>query len=364
MNNMTFINGNDGKDVKWAFTTRRVRRRDAQTLLPIDASDAAPMRPGDVVRARVIEIGQHAGLQLKTGRRAALYPGDEIALCLGARYAPDQFECAAELDGDFAHLVAAGGVCGVVTRQHGRMKTPTLLQVHGRLATTSGAPINVADYALPTAADVAARPPVIAVFGASMNAGKTTSAASLIHGLTKAGHRVGACKATGTGACGDMNAYRDAGAARLLDFTDLGYATTFGVSLGELRDISYGLADHLTNRSVDVIVMEIADGVLQTETAALMNDPAFAALADGVIFAAADALSAINGVSVLKRAGHNVIGVSGVITRSPMACEEATAAMGAPFFTRNALTSAKGAAEVLARTSGVVAATGPAWVAA
>ncbi|MEM9494543.1 MAG: hypothetical protein AAGA09_00960 [Pseudomonadota bacterium] len=361
MSDLTF---NNARNVKWAFTTRRVRRDDAQKLLPIDTDGVRAMRPGDVVKARVIEIGQHSGIQLKTGRRAALYSGDEIALCLGARYAPDQFECVAELDGDFAHLVAAGGICGVVTRQHGRMKTPTLLQVQGRLALATGAPINVADYALPPVETVSPRPPVIAVFGASMNAGKTTSAASLIHGLAKADHSVGACKATGTGACGDINAYRDAGAAEILDFTDLGYSSTFGVSLNELREISRGLVNHLALRGADIIVMEIADGVLQTETAALMRDPEFTVLTDGVIFAASDALSAINGVHALERSGHSVMGVSGVLTRSPMACEEAKAALDTRFFSRNALTSAKGATELLTQISGSVAAQAPAIVAA
>ncbi|MEO1014799.1 MAG: DUF1611 domain-containing protein [Pseudomonadota bacterium] len=351
---MTLMTDPRVQNAKWAFTTRRVARADAAMLIPVDEDAARPLRPGDLVSASVVDIGQHGGLQLTSGRRAVLYPGDEIVACLGARYAPDQFECIAELDGDYAHLVAAGGVCGVVTRQHGRMKTPTLLQVRGRLAGASGAPLNVADYALPQASASGERPTVISVFGATMNAGKTTSAASLIHGLAKAGLKVGACKATGTGACGDFNAYLDAGADAVLDFTDLGYATTFGVEHDQIRSVAQSLVAHLSARSVDVIVMEVADGVLQKETAALMRDPSFRTLTDGALFAAGDALSAINGLATLRNAGHRVLGVTGVVTRSPMACEEAAQEAGVTFLTKNVLASAQGAKSLLAEAAGAV----------
>lgn len=48
------------------------------------------------------------------------------------------------------------------------------------------------------------RPVTIAVVGASMNAGKTTTAAHLVRGLRQSGLRVGAAKTTGTGAGGDI----------------------------------------------------------------------------------------------------------------------------------------------------------------
>ena len=331
-NIMTQTDSGKAARAKWAFTTRRVDRSDAAQLL--HNFDAAV--PGDLLRVEVVEIGQHTGLQLANGRRASIYEGDELVLCLGARYAPDQFESEAVIDGGYCHLVAAGGVAGAVTRQHGRMKAPTLLKVKGRVADASGAPVNIHRYALKPVA-TGPRPPVISVFGASMNAGKTTAAAALIHGLTKAGHKVGACKATGTGACGDINTYWDAGAHDVLDFTDLGYVTTFGAGLSDVRDIAFNLVDHLSRRGATAIVMEIADGVLQQETAALMNDASFVRMTDATLFAAPDALSAINGVGVLQNAGHRVLGVSGVLTRSPLASEEASRLIAAPVISKQAL---------------------------
>lgn len=330
------------KCVKWAYSTRRVNRADAVQLL----GEFEKAEAGDILYAEVMEIGQHSGLQLKTGRRADLYAGDRIALCLGARYAPDYFQSEAMVDGEFAHLVAAGGIAGIVVKSHGGRNRPTLLKVLGRMATAEGKPINVRDYALGSV-EPGPRPPVIAVFGTSMNAGKTTAAASLIHGLSKAGYRVGACKATGTGACGDNNKFRDAGAHALLDFTDLGFATTFGVEAKRVTQIASDLIGHLTHRGATAIVMEIADGVLQRETAALMNDPAFIRMIDATIFAAPDALGVINGVSILHNAGHSVLGVSGVVTRSPMACEEVMQFINTPVITNQALADGVTAAAML-----------------
>jgi hypothetical protein len=44
------------------------------------------------VLAEVTRIGQHKGIELASGRKAALYCGDEVLLAYGGRYAPDQFD--------------------------------------------------------------------------------------------------------------------------------------------------------------------------------------------------------------------------------------------------------------------------------
>ncbi len=55
-----------------------------------------------------------------------------------------------------------------------------------------------------------------------MNAGKTTTAASLIKGVTAYGMKVGAAKITGTGAGGDFWFMIDSGTEPVLDFVDAG----------------------------------------------------------------------------------------------------------------------------------------------
>jgi hypothetical protein len=86
----------------------------------------------------------------------------------------------------------------------------------------------------------------------------------------------------------------------------------------------------LTDSTTDVIVLEIADGVYQGETRLLLADPAFQTVVDRVIFTASDALGATAGLQLLRAANLRVAAVSGVLTSSPLAVQEASAAIDAP----------------------------------
>jgi hypothetical protein len=312
---------------KWAFTTRHVRRKDVERLLPAAAASEA----GQLLLAEVTQLGQHDGVQLESGRRAQLYLGDRIVVCLGNRYAPDQFEGIAKLEnGQDCELLAAGGVAGVVRHRHGRMRAATALRVLGVLGDADGVPVNIARWALPMPEPRLDEPPaipVVLVVGSSMNAGKTTACASLIHGLTRNGWRVGAAKITGTGSFGDVQSYADAGAAEVLDFTDAGLASTYRVEAPLLERTARRLIGELQARGCDVAVVEIADGLFQQETAALMASPTLRDTLGHVVFAAADAMGAVAGVQRLRAQGWTVAAFTGLVTASPLAASEAQAAL-------------------------------------
>lgn len=319
--------------IKRAKTAYSVRRVDLDA--PLAAVTGPDLRPGhgDLVLATVLEIGQHRMLELRTSRRATLYPGDEIVVAYGARYAPDQFEAEMPEDLGDCDLVAAGGVAATMRSRHTGMKSPTRIAPVGLLATRGGQVLNVADGALPAPSrSISRRTPTILVAGTSMNAGKTTTVASLVHGLTRAGIRVGACKITGTGAGGDRHMFADAGAAEVLDFTDLGLAATFRVPVPRLAKVAADMHDHLRARGVDAIVMEIADGVLQAETCALLGEPALTGRVDGAVFAAGDAAGALLGVARMRQCGQRVRAVSGLLTASPLGMREAQEGLDVPVY--------------------------------
>lgn len=333
---------------KWAFTTRHVRRKDIEVVLPASTACA----PGQLLLAEVTQLGQHDGVQLDCGRRSQLYVGDRIVVCLGNRYAPDQFEGIAQIeDGQVCELLAGGGVAGVVRHRHGRMRAATALRVLGVLGCADRHPINIAAYALPLPDPKpfdAPRIPVMVVVGSSMNAGKTTACASLIHGLARDGWRVGAVKVTGTGSFGDVQSYADAGAAEVLDFTDAGLASTYLVAPSVVERTSRRLIAELESRGCDVVVVEVADGLLQQETAALLASPTWRGALGRALFAAADAMGAVAGVLQLRRLGWDVSAFTGLVTASPLAASEATAALRAadvavPCLSRDELRSPLGA---------------------
>ncbi len=316
-------------EAKWAFTTRRVDAGDVWGL----TQNLAAAKSGDLVLGRVASIGQHKGLQLTTGRRSVLYVGDLVVAACGARYAPDQFEGVAEISPKGADLLAGGGCIGRMTQRNAQVGTPTKIDPIGLLTRKGGATINLADYALPTMIAPGSIP-VIGVFGASMNAGKTTAATALVRGLRQAGWSVAALKGTGTGAFGDFNSVTDAGAHYVADFTDTGMASTYLQPLDRVKAAIRTLLATAQAKGADIVVLEIADGLFQRETAALLADAEFRSWLSGSIFACGDPLSAAGGVAELTRHHLPPVALSGVLSCSPMSSAEAVAATGVPVLTK------------------------------
>lgn len=310
---------------KWTFATRRV---DPAIVARMD--DAfGETRPGDLVLAQVERIGQHARVQLTSGRPSCIFPGDTIVLACGARYAPDQFEGLAEVSPEGADLLAGGGCIGRMIARNERIKSATRLLPLGRLLDDAGRPVNLERFALRTLSP-AKRTPAIFVLGTAMNSGKTTATAQLALGLRRAGHRVAALKGTGTGAFGDVNEYADTGAHWVADFTDAGMVTTYREPLERVKRGIDCLLAHAAQRDCDVAVVEIADGLFQRETGALIADPWFHERMSGLVFACGDPVAAAGGVMVLGRHGLRPDALTGIVSCSPMAATEAQNATGVP----------------------------------
>lgn len=320
------------RHASWASTTRRLRG-------PFSLVDSphAP-EPGDLFLARVDEVGQHACLQLPDGRRKRLFAGDEIVVAYGNRYAPNQYEAVVPRSFGPCQLVAGGGVAARVVSWHSRMREATQITPIARIAGPSGTPANLRDYALRSLDAIPAlHPRTLVVCGTSMDSGKTQTAAYLVKGLSLAGLRVGFAKITGTGSGGDTWLLKDAGANPVLDFTDAGLASTYLEPAWEIQRIFTTLVGHLTLANVDAIVLEIADGVLQVETAALLKSAVFSANVDGVLFASGDAMGALAGESWLRRNRLPLIALSGIVSSSPLQSQEAAKSTGLPVLDRQDL---------------------------
>jgi hypothetical protein len=343
------FNSSGAEVAKVSYTARRLIELGygSTRTLGLRVGDEPP-RAGQLVLCRVTGIGQHRFLGQVHGKRNRLFVGDTIVVAYGARYAPDQFE--AEVPGDFGpcDLVAGGGIAGRVVSSHSRMKSPTQLEPLGLVTDEDGEVITLARLARPVVPGIAPRPRTIAVLGTSMNAGKTTVAAALIRGLGLAGRRVGAAKVTGTGAPGDPTLMADAGAARVIDFTDLGFPTTYQLPMPQVIRILRSSITDLTSHQADAIVLEVADGLLQRETAALIRTPEFRAGVDSIVFAAGDSVSAVAGVRLLREERLPVVALSGVLTSSPLAMAEAVSCVDIPVYEAAALSDPSVAGRILA----------------
>ncbi len=317
---------------KWSFVTRRVNRQDIAVM----DQDFGRTKPGDLILARVISLGQHRRVQLICGRPSVLFVGDLVVMACGARYAPDQFEGIAEIDPKASDLLAGGGCIGKMRARNSRVKTCTKLQPIGRLLTADQSSMNLADYALETS-EVPSTIPVIGVFGTAMNSGKTHATARLTHGLVAAGYRVATLKGTGTGAYGDFNLYEDAGADFVADFTDAGMGTTYLQPLEKIRDGIETLLQASERQGCDIAVMEIADGLFQLETAALLQDAWMRNRMSSLVFACGDPVAAYGGAMHLGQLGLKPAALTGMISCSPMATAETETITGIPVLTADEL---------------------------
>jgi CheY-like chemotaxis protein len=322
---------------KRAYATRHASLADVSSLVTGGYSP----KSGDLVLARVDKLSQHGRLELADGRRATLHAGDEILICYGNRYAPDQFEAEVPKDLSPCHLVAAGGIAAAVLSRSAKVRPATRISPIGVLAHVDGRPINLSDFALVKRPVPSKRPQVTAVLGTSMNAGKTTTLANLALGMKRQGLKVSSAKVTGTGAGCDLWQMIDAGCHRSVDFTDAGVPSTYRLPAASCERIMRNLVGHLCEEGIDHILIEVADGILQEETRELVTSATFAQLVDNVIFAAGDALGAANGVTWLQAQGLNVIGVSGMLTAAPLAMRECAALVYVPVLALEQLNGGK-----------------------
>ena len=305
----------------------RMRRLVARTVPPTE---------GQIVVAQVEKIGKNARLELPNGRARTLHAGDRMAVVFGNRYATNQFEGYARAEGDDCEMLSMGGLCGLVVSAHVSMQKPTALRLLGALADEEGQPLYLSEFALTPVAS-AHKPQVTAVCGTSMDSGKTHTVISVVRGLVQAGRTVAAIKLTGTACCQDTWKMRDAGASPVYDFVDGGHASTYLCSIKDLTTLFDTLRSHAAARGVQHIVVEIADGVLQRETAALLGHRPFVAAVDAWALAAGDPLGAMGALVVLRRAGIEPVAVSGLLTCSPLAMREAESATGVRCMTAEAM---------------------------
>ncbi len=333
----------------WAFSTRRAERSRAATLL---GGDLQP-QVGDLVLARIERLGHHGNLQLVDGRRRRLFVGDLVIVAYANRYACEQFEAEVPQSLAACHLVAGGGIAARALSWHDRIsRGPTAIQPLGLLADDQGRRMNLGDFALGPVTPPRTSLPVFAVLGTAMDAGKTETAAHLVRGLRCAGRRTGYIKITGTGAGGDTWLLQDAGADCVLDFTDAGLPSTYRTPIARIENAMELLVNTMAAKGIDTIVMEVADGVYQQETAQLVRSATFARTVSGIVLAARDAMGASAGIQALYAQPSPILALSGLLSASPLQRREARAATGIDSLNREELASAHVAQRLLAVVAG------------
>jgi molybdopterin-guanine dinucleotide biosynthesis protein len=296
---------------------------DKQTYEISYNKDNSPI-PGDVALFRVTRIGLHTRIINALNQKLRIYSGDFFVGVFGNRYATDALE--AEVDGvRNLSLLTAAGMVGTVKSKHASVPEATKVAFSGYLNNSQNR-IN-SKKIISTVSKVKNRVfdksiNLVVVVGSGMNAGKTTFCRKVIKSLTQKGVKVAACKLTGSVSPRDYDEMRSANAVYVSDFSDYGFPSTYKCEREELMALFETMTADLTRSKPDVIIMEIADGVLQQETKIILNDDMFKKLTRRIIVTADSSTAALYTVQYLQRLGYRIYCISGSITSSPLYVKE------------------------------------------
>lgn len=297
--------------------------------------DKAPVA-GDIVFGTVTRIGQHASLENVSGRIHMIHHGTKAIFVFGNRYAPDYYEglvpdeLTEEVD-----LLARSGIVGIVKTKNSMIKDATKIKVLGYVCDESGHVLSTRDFPLIKPRTMVKKQPrakMILVCGTSMNSGKSLAAAACCRALSTAGYTVRASKVTGTASLKDILHMNDSGASPYSDFTYLGHPSTYLLEQDELLSIFNQLDLKYANNPKNFWVVELADGIIQRETAILLRSPEVISRIHKFIFCASDAFGAIGGLGVLRSFDLEPDALSGVCSSSPLLLRELSEFTNIPFF--------------------------------
>ncbi len=201
-------------------------------------------------------------VELDTGRMCAVMPGDEIIGVFGRREATlEAVGSWTEIgdDGKF-HAMTSAGLFGKVTSVAPYLAGLVSLDYLGHVM-RAGQKLCMNDF-VEAVPEASLEIPVIMLIGTSMSSGKTTTGRIIIHELKEMGLKVAAGKFTGAARYRDILNFRDAGADHILDFMDVGLASTV-VAPERFRIAMAGIIDRVAALDVDVLVAEAGASPLE-----------------------------------------------------------------------------------------------------
>jgi hypothetical protein len=292
---------------------------------------------GDVVYGKVARIGQHAELENKSGRIHRINEGSTGIFVFGNRYAPDYYEgFVPSSTKTKVDLLARSGIVGEMQVKNSSVKEPTQIKILGYVYDAKGQQLNTLHYPLIQPKNKDKKPErskLILFVGTSMNSGKSTSATACCWAMTTMGYNVRSSKITGTASLKDILHMQDAGASIINDFTHFGFPSTYLLEEKDLLEIFNNLDLKYANNSKNYWMVELADGILQKETAILLKSQNVRSRIHKLIFAAQDTFGAIGGLNILKKEFDLIPdAISGICSSSPLVLRELTEFTDIPVF--------------------------------
>jgi hypothetical protein len=226
---------------------------------PVDTSN---WEAGDYVVGEVTGVPSDLyHIEATDGEMLAAKPGDFVVGALGDR------EATLEGVGSFRavekghmHALTSAGLFGLFTSYSQFLPAPMSLEYRGHIL-RQNEKVRMRDFAIAASGNTFEVPTILLV-GTSMSAGKTVTGCLVCQVLSAAGHRVIGAKLTGAGRYRDILSFREAGAAEVYDFVDVGLPSTV-VPEAEFRTAIVPLLEHIGSRQPDFLVAEAGASPLE-----------------------------------------------------------------------------------------------------
>lgn len=167
------------------------------------------------------------------------------------------------------HALTSAGLFGAFTSVSRYLPVPMSLEYCGHVV-RNGVKVRMPDFAMQCVADGFSVPTVLLV-GTSMSAGKTVTGRQVCKVLSSVGLKVIGAKLTGAGRYRDIKSFRDAGAAEIYDFVDVGLPSTV-VPESEFRAAIRPLLHYIDGRGADFLVAEAGASPLEPYNGAAAID--------------------------------------------------------------------------------------------
>lgn len=167
------------------------------------------------------------------------------------------------------HALTSAGLFGAFTSLSKFLPSPMSLDYRGHVVRNRNK-VRMTDFAIRPAAGGFSVPTILLV-GTSMSAGKTMTGQLACRLLSTAGYRVIGAKLTGAGRFRDVLSFKQAGAAEIYDFVDVGLPSTV-VTEDEFRTAIRPLLHYIDGRGADFMVAEAGASPLEPYNGAAAID--------------------------------------------------------------------------------------------
>jgi hypothetical protein len=277
--------------------------RNAVLPKKLDILGSGRSEKGDVVLVKLVSSMGMPGNYLRgaDGRKHPVRKGVRFLGCISDRYAPKILyaEVPKRLSrGEEINLLERGGTLGIVkSAKPDYVKTRVEFLGFVR---SGGKKVNIRNHTI-REKDVKGSPELIVVVGVMEDSGKTFTITGLTEGLSKKGYRVCVGKLTGIGNARDVLLSKRKGALRVLSVIDTGWPSSVGLSKKQLDEVFMKIFSNLAEVKPDFIILEIADGLTQRESAILMKSGLLRKRKPRFILSVKDPVGAYGGKILMKR---------------------------------------------------------------